>query len=164
MPKGRSANARRARPARRSPPKAPPLDSADNAACRRSPTCHCEPYIDDDQSDQQSSGSNRDRFALKVLYRLVVSKYCALCAQNCDGCGSDPGLAIKSENHLLAPDLSILMYVDLPPLKKTSYVFTFHQEGLFDFRCTQHQPAMGGIPGVAAGRRRFEEKLIFAAW
>jgi plastocyanin len=45
---------------------------------------------------------------------------------------------------LLAHDLSVLMYVDLPPLKKTSYVFTFHQEGLFDFKCMQHQPAMGG--------------------
>jgi len=45
---------------------------------------------------------------------------------------------------LLGADLSILMYVDLPPLKKTSYVFTFHREGLFDFRCMQHQPTMGG--------------------
>jgi plastocyanin len=45
---------------------------------------------------------------------------------------------------LLDADLSILMYVDLPPLKKTSYVFTFHREGLFDFKCVQHQPEMGG--------------------
>jgi plastocyanin len=45
---------------------------------------------------------------------------------------------------LLGADLSILMYVDLPPLKKTSYLFTFHREGLFDFRCMQHQPTMGG--------------------
>jgi plastocyanin len=56
---------------------------------------------------------------------------------------------------LLGPDLNILMYVDLPPLKKTSYVFTFHKEGLFDFKCMQHQPAMGGqflvLPPVVRG-------------
>ena len=45
---------------------------------------------------------------------------------------------------LLGADLSILMYVDLPPLNKTSYVFTFHREGLFDFKCLQHQPTMSG--------------------
>lgn len=45
---------------------------------------------------------------------------------------------------LLASDLSVLMYVDLPPLTKTSYVFTFHKDGLLDFKCMQHQPAMSG--------------------
>ncbi len=45
---------------------------------------------------------------------------------------------------LLARDGTVLMYVDLPPLKKTSFVFTFHREGLFDFKCMQHQPAMSG--------------------
>lgn len=45
---------------------------------------------------------------------------------------------------LLARDGAVLMYVDLPPLKKTSFVFTFHKEGLFDFKCMQHQPAMSG--------------------
>ena len=45
---------------------------------------------------------------------------------------------------LLGPDSQILMYVDVPPLKKTSYIFTFHQAGLFDFRCLQHQPEMSG--------------------
>ena len=45
---------------------------------------------------------------------------------------------------LLGEDLSVLMYVDLPPLKKTSYVFSFHREGLFNFKCLQHQPAMNG--------------------
>jgi plastocyanin len=45
---------------------------------------------------------------------------------------------------LLGPDWSVLMYVDLPPLRKTSYVFTFHKEGLFDFKCMQHSPAMSG--------------------
>ena len=45
---------------------------------------------------------------------------------------------------LIAPSLDILMYVRLPPLKKTSYVFTFHQEGLFDFLCLRHPPEMSG--------------------
>jgi plastocyanin len=45
---------------------------------------------------------------------------------------------------LLGPDSQVLMYVDVPPLKKTSYILTFHQEGLFDFKCLQHQPEMSG--------------------
>jgi plastocyanin len=45
---------------------------------------------------------------------------------------------------LMGPDLQVLMYVDVPPLSKTSYIFTFHREGLFDFKCLQHQPVMGG--------------------
>ena len=45
---------------------------------------------------------------------------------------------------LLDSDWNVIMYVDLPPLKKTSYLFTFHKEGLFDFKCMQHSPAMSG--------------------
>lgn len=45
---------------------------------------------------------------------------------------------------LLGPDLTVLMYVKLPPLQKTSYVFTFHQEGEIDFKCLRHQPEMSG--------------------
>jgi plastocyanin len=45
---------------------------------------------------------------------------------------------------LLDQDLNVVMYEDLPPLKKTSYIFTFHKEGLFNFKCMQHQPAMNG--------------------
>jgi plastocyanin len=45
---------------------------------------------------------------------------------------------------LMGPDSQILMYVDVPPLKKTSYIFTFHRDGLFDFKCLQHQPEMSG--------------------
>jgi plastocyanin len=56
---------------------------------------------------------------------------------------------------LVAPDLNILMYVRLPPLKKTSYMFTFRQEGLLDFLCLRHQPAMSGqilvLPPLAPG-------------
>ena len=45
---------------------------------------------------------------------------------------------------LLGPDLTVLMYVKLPPLAKTSYIFTFHREGEIDFKCLRHQPEMGG--------------------
>jgi plastocyanin len=45
---------------------------------------------------------------------------------------------------LLGPDLMVLMYVKLPPLQKTSYIFTFHQEGEIDFKCLRHQPEMSG--------------------
>lgn len=45
---------------------------------------------------------------------------------------------------LVGPDLKILMYVRLPPLQKTSYIFTFHREGLIGFKCLRHQPAMSG--------------------
>jgi plastocyanin len=37
-----------------------------------------------------------------------------------------------------------LMHLQLAPLSKTSYVYTFHREGLFDFRCAVHQPEMNG--------------------
>jgi len=42
------------------------------------------------------------------------------------------------------PQSNALMHVMLPPLKETSFVFTFHEEGLFDFMCTIHYPAMNG--------------------
>jgi plastocyanin len=45
---------------------------------------------------------------------------------------------------VVGPDLKILMYVKLPPLQKTSYVFTFHREGFIGFKCLRHQPAMSG--------------------
>ena len=54
---------------------------------------------------------------------------------------------------LVDPELNVLMKVMLAPLKKTSYVFTFHREGLFTFYCTMHQPEMNGqiivLPPVA---------------
>ena len=37
-----------------------------------------------------------------------------------------------------------LMHLRLAPLSKTSYVYTFHREGLVDFRCAVHQPEMNG--------------------
>lgn len=45
---------------------------------------------------------------------------------------------------LLGPNLKVLMYEKLPPLKKTSWVFTFHREGVIDFKCLAHQPEMSG--------------------
>ena len=45
---------------------------------------------------------------------------------------------------LMDPQWAVLMKVLLPPLKKTSYLFTFHREGLFNFVCVMHQPAMSG--------------------
>ena len=45
---------------------------------------------------------------------------------------------------LLGPNLKVLMYVKLPPLSKTTYIFTFHREGAFDFKCLRHQPEMSG--------------------
>lgn|GEM_PF-6107410 len=55
---------------------------------------------------------------------------------------------LQSNDHhdfaLMGPDLKVLMYMDLPPLKKTSWVFTFHRDGLYNFKCMQHEPAMSG--------------------
>ena len=45
---------------------------------------------------------------------------------------------------LMDPHWSVMMKVLLPALRKTSYVFTFHEEGLFNFICAMHQPAMAG--------------------
>jgi plastocyanin len=45
---------------------------------------------------------------------------------------------------LVAPDMQVLMNVLLPPLEETSYVFTFHKAGLYNFYCAMHQPGMAG--------------------
>ena len=45
---------------------------------------------------------------------------------------------------LLGPNLNVLMYEKLAPLTKTTYIFTFHHEGAFDFKCLRHQPEMSG--------------------
>ncbi|MFI5364778.1 MAG: cupredoxin domain-containing protein [Candidatus Binatia bacterium] len=45
---------------------------------------------------------------------------------------------------LADPHSNVMMSVLLPPLQVTSYVFTFHEEGLFNFYCTMHQPEMSG--------------------
>ncbi len=49
------------------------------------------------------------------------------------------------DNHdfmLIDPHARVLMSQLLPPLKETSFVFTFHQEGLFNMICAMHQPSM----------------------
>jgi plastocyanin len=45
---------------------------------------------------------------------------------------------------LAAPDSTVLMHQKLMPLTKTSYIFTFHQDGIFNFYCAVHQPEMNG--------------------
>ena len=45
---------------------------------------------------------------------------------------------------LTAPDATVLMHLKLMPLTKTSYIFTFHEDGIFNFYCTVHQPEMNG--------------------
>jgi plastocyanin len=54
---------------------------------------------------------------------------------------------------LVDPAGKVLMRVLLPPLQETSYVFTFHQDGLFTFYCTMHQPDMSGQILVLAPKR-----------
>jgi plastocyanin len=45
---------------------------------------------------------------------------------------------------LASPDSRVLMHLKLQPLTKTSYIFTFHEEGIFNFYCAVHQPEMNG--------------------
>jgi plastocyanin len=45
---------------------------------------------------------------------------------------------------LLDPKMNVLINVLLPPVQETSFVFTFHKEGLFYFYCSKHQPSMNG--------------------
>ena len=61
------------------------------------------------------------------------------------------------DNHdfmLVSPESAVLMKVLLPPLKETSFVFTFHKEGLFNFICAMHQPGMNGQILVLPPRNR----------
>jgi plastocyanin len=51
------------------------------------------------------------------------------------------------DNHdfmLIDPHSQVLMSVLLPPLKETSYIFTFREEGLFNFVCAMHPTVMYG--------------------
>jgi plastocyanin len=45
---------------------------------------------------------------------------------------------------LLDAQRKVVLQAKLPPLKKTSFVMTFHHAGLFDYYCTMHQPEMSG--------------------
>jgi plastocyanin len=55
---------------------------------------------------------------------------------------------------LTAPDSTVLMHLKLEPLTKTSYIFTFHKDGIFNFYCAVHQPEMNGqilvLPPIGA--------------
>jgi plastocyanin len=45
---------------------------------------------------------------------------------------------------LTDPRNRVLLTTKLPALRKTNFVMTFHETGLFPFYCTVHQPAMSG--------------------
>jgi len=45
---------------------------------------------------------------------------------------------------LAAPVSTVLIHLKLMPLTKTSYIFTFHKDGIFNFYCAVHQPEMNG--------------------
>jgi plastocyanin len=45
---------------------------------------------------------------------------------------------------LADPQSNVLLNLALPAVQETSYVFTFHKEGLFNFFCGMHQPGMRG--------------------
>jgi plastocyanin len=45
---------------------------------------------------------------------------------------------------LTDPKGRVLLQTKFPPLSKTTFVMTFHDEGIFPFYCTMHQPAMSG--------------------
>ena len=51
------------------------------------------------------------------------------------------------DNHafmLISPRSQVLMNIALPPLKETTYFFTFHEEGLYNFVCSLHPNVMFG--------------------
>jgi plastocyanin len=45
---------------------------------------------------------------------------------------------------LTDPTNKVLLTTRLPPLSKMTFVMTFHDEGVYPFYCTVHQPAMSG--------------------
>ncbi len=55
---------------------------------------------------------------------------------------------------LMSPEGKVLMNLVLPPLSHKSYVFTFHEQGLYKFICPIHQPDMNGQILVLPSARR----------
>jgi len=51
---------------------------------------------------------------------------------------------------LTDPKNKVLLQTKFAPLSKTTFVMTFHDEGVFPFYCVMHQPAMSGQIVVAA--------------
>jgi plastocyanin len=45
---------------------------------------------------------------------------------------------------LTDPKNHVLLQTKFAPLTKTTFVMTFHEEGVYPFYCTMHQPAMSG--------------------
>jgi len=54
---------------------------------------------------------------------------------------------------LADPGLNVLMHVKFLPLSKNSWVFNFHQQGVFPFFCAVHQPEMNGQILVLPARK-----------
>lgn len=52
---------------------------------------------------------------------------------------------------LTDPMNKVLLQTKFAPLSKTTYVMTFHDNGIFPFFCTMHQPAMSGQIVVSGG-------------
>jgi plastocyanin len=55
---------------------------------------------------------------------------------------------------LADPRGNVLMHAKLPPLSKLSWVFTFHDAGLYNFYCAVHQPEMNGQLLVLAPEKK----------
>jgi plastocyanin len=55
-------------------------------------------------------------------------------------------LQSDDEHDFMLADVTskVLMHQKLTPLSKTSYIFTFHKDGIFNFYCAMHQPEMNG--------------------
>ncbi|HSY50063.1 MAG TPA: cupredoxin domain-containing protein [Thermoanaerobaculia bacterium] len=45
---------------------------------------------------------------------------------------------------LTDPKNHVLLQTKFAPLTKTTFVMTFHEDGVYPFYCTMHQPAMSG--------------------
>ena len=54
---------------------------------------------------------------------------------------------------LTDPRNHVLLQTKFAPLSKTTFVMTFHDEGVYPFYCTMHQPAMSGQIIVTAPDR-----------
>ena len=78
--------------------------------------------------------------------------------------------AQKHDFALRGPDMKVLMNEKLRPLHQVSYVFTFDQKGLFDFKCLEHQLNMSGqflvlppVPQTPLQRAQYEGAMFHFA-
>ena len=54
------------------------------------------------------------------------------------------GVVLDHRAMLTDPANHVLLQTKFAPLSKTTYIMTFHDEGIFPFYCTARQPAMSG--------------------